>query len=490
MDYDETSPESIEAYGRKMIGMTFRQMYERALETGQLHFVAEKQSKYLAIHANKNYKGGIGNLVEECWFGYEPNSDPQADFAKAGVELKVTPYKKLKKNKFSAKERLVITMINYMDVVKERDFEHSHLWKKAKLMLLVWYLHEQGHNDIDSTVDFVDLFTPPAEDLAIIKDDYKKILTKIRAGKAHELSEGDTFYLGACTKSSSSAKRTQQPYSDEPAKPRAFSFKNSYMTAVLNKYIIPHKKTYKAESILKSEPVDDFANYVTSSIAHYCGKSVSELCELFGIETCPKDIYSKLAFRILGVKSNQCEEFEKAGIVVKAIKIEHNGRIKESMSFPDIKYREFAQEQWEDSTMRNYFSDTKFFWVIYRADKKGEYHLIGSMFWNMPYKDLEGDLHDVWQETHDIIANGKLIVDFDKKGRKHTNLPRESEHTVSHVRPHGRDSNDLRSLPEGKHLTVRTTNGYHWDDDTKFTKQCFWLNKAYVLKQIKEHGLL
>lgn len=142
MNYDKTSSKSIEEYGRKMIGLTFRQMYERALANGQLHFDKKKQKKYIAIHANKNYKGGIGTLVEECWFGYKPNSNPKADFAKAGVELKVTPYKKLQKNKVSAKERLVITMINYMDVIKEKDFKHSHLLEKAKLILLVWYLHE------------------------------------------------------------------------------------------------------------------------------------------------------------------------------------------------------------------------------------------------------------------------------------------------------------------------------------------------------------
>lgn len=326
--------------------------------------------------------------------------------------------------------------------------------------------------------------------MAIIKDDYEKILAKIRAGKAHELSEADTFYLGACTKSSSSANRTQQPYSDEPAKPRAFSFKNSYMTVILNKYIIPHKKTYVVESIVKGKPIDNLVGYITGCITQYRGRSVDELCEHFGIETRPKDIYSRLVFCILGVKSNQCEEFEKAGIVVKAIKIEYNGRIKESMSFPAIRYQEFAQETWEESTTRNYFSSTKFFWVIYRADAAGKYHLVGSMFWNMPYHDIEGDLHDVWRETHDIIAGGKLIVDFDEKGRMHTNLPKEAEHIVSHVRPHGHDSNDLQSLPEDTQLTVRTSNGYHWNDATKFTKMCFWLNRVYILKQIKEQGLV
>lgn len=69
----------------------------------------------------------MGNLIEECYFGYKANSDSGADFAEAGVELKVTPYKETRKG-YATKERLVRTMINYMEIVKERDFEHSHVW--------------------------------------------------------------------------------------------------------------------------------------------------------------------------------------------------------------------------------------------------------------------------------------------------------------------------------------------------------------------------
>ncbi|MGM0901828.1 MAG: MutH/Sau3AI family endonuclease [Bacillota bacterium] len=41
------------------------------------------------------------------------NSDQQADFFKAGVELKATPYERLKSGKLRAGERMVITMIGY-----------------------------------------------------------------------------------------------------------------------------------------------------------------------------------------------------------------------------------------------------------------------------------------------------------------------------------------------------------------------------------------
>lgn len=215
--YDRKDPKSIEKYGQGMIGRTFQDIYDKAIEQNILR---ESQAEYAVKHADKKYKGGMGNLIEECYFGYKANSDSGADFAEAGVELKVTPYKETRKG-YVAKERLVLTMINYMEIVKERDFEHSHLWEKAQLMLLVWYLHIKGQSDLQSTIDFVQLFTPPEADLEIIREDYGKIMAKIRAGKAHELSEGDTLYLGACTKAATSKDRRRQPFSDEPAKPRA-----------------------------------------------------------------------------------------------------------------------------------------------------------------------------------------------------------------------------------------------------------------------------
>lgn len=75
------------------------------------------------------------------------------------------------------------------------------------------------------------------------------LLRKSETEKAHELSEGDTLYLGAAPKAATSKDRRKQPFSDELAKPRAFAFKNSYMTYVLNNYIIPGKNTY--EPIIK-----------------------------------------------------------------------------------------------------------------------------------------------------------------------------------------------------------------------------------------------
>ena len=93
----------------------------------------------------------------------------------------------------------------------------------------------------------------------------------MKEGKAHEWSESDTLYLGAAPKAATSKVRTKQPYNEMLAKPRAFSFKNSYMTYVLNTYIFPGKTTY--EPIVDNDVVDSFEDYVVSKIQSYCGYS-------------------------------------------------------------------------------------------------------------------------------------------------------------------------------------------------------------------------
>ena len=293
----------------------------------------EDTSKYGISHEDKNRKGGLGELIEECFFHYKCNNDSLPDFDKAGVELKVTPYKINKNKSLSAKERLIITMIDYEKVINEPFFK-SHLWSKSQLILLVYYLYKKEiKNRLDYRIGYSKLFSPPKEDLEIIKNDYETIINKIKLGKAHELSESDTLYLGAATKSSSSSNRRKQPFSDIPAKPRAFSFKSSYMTYILNNYIIPNKNTY--ESILKDLNVlnnTSFKNYITSKINPYIGKSDKELCELFNREyNNNKAQWYDLTYRMLGIKSNKAEEFVKANIVVKVIRLEDNKKIRENI---------------------------------------------------------------------------------------------------------------------------------------------------------------
>ena len=132
-DYDKTNPQSIEAYAQKLIGKTFVDVVlEDSRFSGEIH----ESSEYMSSHEDKNFKGSLGNLIEEKYFHYAANSDSRPDFHEAGVELKVTPYKINSDGSFVAKERMILTMIDYFSVVNE-EFEDSHMWRKCRLILCI-----------------------------------------------------------------------------------------------------------------------------------------------------------------------------------------------------------------------------------------------------------------------------------------------------------------------------------------------------------------
>lgn len=466
MNYDETNPISIELYAQKLIGKTFADVCNE--DDMSKAMVVRETSNYEVSHENKNRKGGLGEIIEERFFHYRCNNDSRPDFDKAGVELKVTPYKINKNGSIAAKERLIITMIDYFSVVEEK-FEDSHMWNKARLILLIYYLYQQDiRSRLDYKIGYAKLFSPPETDIKIIKNDFEIIVEKIKSGKAHELSEGDTMYLGAAPKAATSKDRRKQPFSSELAKPRAFAFKNSYMTYVLNNYIVPGKDTY--ESIIKDGIEDNFEDYVVEKINAYRDYTVESLCREFQIkfERKPKNLEAMLAYRMLGIKGNHAEEFEKANIVVKTIRIGKNNTIKESMSFPTFEFKELIEEEWETSTFGTYLSETRFFFVVYKFDKNDMLRLKGCQFWNIPYTDLENEVQKVWNRTKQVLIDGLQIEH--RNGKNYNNFPNASENPVCHVRPHAQNAQDTYELP----------------DERQYPKQCFWLNNHYILGQLKQ----
>lgn len=420
------------------------------------------------VFSNSKNKGGIGNMIQECWFGRPANSLPEPDFNEIGVELKVTPFLYTKTKKAVAKERLVLNIINYMEEYKT-TFETSHFWLKNKSILLMHYEYIKGLSKDNFKIMSAILFEYPEEDLIIIKQDWKKIIQKIKEGKAHELSEGDTLYLGACRKGAGGDKDLRkQPFSNILANQRAYSLKQSYMTYILNNYVLKHDKN---ETIVEDNAQlekQGFENYIINKIKPFFGKSQKELIKEFALNSSAKNINERIIAAILGIKGNiaSTKEFKKANIIPKTIRIEYGDKkIKESMSFPTFKFTEIINENWEDSFMYNLFSSTKFMFIIFKFDKNNELYLDNIKFWNMPVDDIE-EVHKVWLETVKVIKEGIVITN--KKGRDFNNLPGQSFNNVSHIRPHGQNKADTYELPDGR----------------KLTKQCFWLNNKYVLEQI------
>jgi hypothetical protein len=72
------------------------------------------------------------------------------------MEPKSSQLKTLKNGEFRSKERLVLNIINYLEVYKE-GFETSTFWKKNARLLLVFYLHDRDLNLLDYIIKLVDV---------------------------------------------------------------------------------------------------------------------------------------------------------------------------------------------------------------------------------------------------------------------------------------------------------------------------------------------
>lgn len=418
-------------------------------------------------------KGGIGQLIEKYLFGMDNNSDSEPDFMPAGIELKVTPYKKIKGGKLSAKERLVLNIIDYMTEYKN-TFRSSHFWYKNNKIQLLWYLWEANKEKKDLIITHEKLLElEKNEDLKQIEEDWNFIINKIREGKAHEISEADTMYLGACSKGANALSTREQPFSDIPAMQRAFCFKNSYMTQLVRKYIGDYSNV---EKILKGTN-DTFNEFVLNIITKYKGKSQNELMKEFNIDTKAKNVNSMLISRMFNVKSklSETEEFQKAKIIPKTIRIEENGRIKESISFPYFKYTEIVNQDWETSDLREELETTKYMFFIFKMEN-GEYIFKGIKLWNMPEIDIETSVMEMWKKTYNTIKTGNIVKSIENGIRK-TNFVGMSENNVCHVRPHGRNASDVCKLPVADRLTGAT----------EYTKHCFWINNNYIRKIFNEY---
>lgn len=121
LPYDDTDPDDIFRYSQELISKTFVDVLAMACEDD------DQLEEKISYYNNSNGKGSLGNLLEEHYFLYKPNSSPEPDFFNAGLELKATPYESTKKG-IKAGERLVISMIPNTEPI-EIEFSNSHLEK-------------------------------------------------------------------------------------------------------------------------------------------------------------------------------------------------------------------------------------------------------------------------------------------------------------------------------------------------------------------------
>lgn len=474
--FDARNPLSIYEFSQFLIGNSLHSLLGHA-----------------AVEHKRKGKGGLGQMVEELFFKYGINSNREADFKEAKVELKCTPLLKNKTDEtYRIKERLVCTMIDYFELV-DTEFEDSHLLAKCRLMLLLFYLHVNDTPIYDYEFLFRVLWQIPDKDLLLIKNDYKTIADKVRNGEAHLLSEGDTMYLGACRKGQKGDSLQNQPFSTIKANKRAFSLKPAYMRYVLNHVIKTGNNFFtNYESVdatkyelvstreLKSSPFEDI---ILNRFSCFYGLNYIEICDRLGIipyqaKSKYADISGLIASNSKSKRISEAEEFVKSGIMMKTIRLSKNGMPKEAMSFKNIDYQEvYDNDNWFESEAYELFTN-RFLFVVFKP-KQGEtitfhnhktnqdiieqsYILDKVFFWTMSADDLDS-AQRYWEHIRENILANRIHLNY---------FWSISDNKDFHVRPKAKQKKQHVQNPHGGEAE----------------KYCYWLNAAFVKRIIDENS--
>ena len=434
----------------------------------------------------KNNKGAFGKLVENLYFFLKTNNCPEPDFSSVRMELKTAGLNK-KNSQWRAKESMMLSSINYHNIIKE-EFSKSAVINKSECLLFIFYEYKKTVLPLDLIVKVVGswTFSDIAEkDKEIIKRDWEIIRDKVINGKAHELSRKDTNYLCAVT-SGTSKQFTKQPNGPE-TRTRKYALKSGFMNSVINQITKQNVNTHSLFESAKEAKNLSIEEKVNQRFVPYLNKTDIQLIQelkIINLNSKTKQRFSLITKQILKAIFNVPEkarlddyidEFSKAELEVKTIRLNEKNLPKEDISFPAFKYEELVNEDWEDSDFHSLI-DKKFLFVFFQF-KDQELILKKVKFWNMPYEDIL-KAKKVWEETQKVLREGNIVKEFkyDKNGKKLrvTNFPNKQFSDVAHVRPHAKNAED--TFP----LTVK-------DKITKadnYTKHCFWLNASYVQDEI------
>ena len=213
-----------------------------------------------------------------------------------------------------------------------------------------------------------------------------------------------------------------------------------------------------------------FEDILLNRFSPYLGKSFQTLAANLHVDisNCPKNLFATIASAIASKQQhfnvNKSDEFLKAGLTMKTIRVQANGIIKEAMAFENIDYQEvYENDNWYDSRLYEIFS-SRFMFVVFKEQTqgKGDYILENVFFWTMPQKDLNG-VEAYWEHIRKNVLANHIDHQYFWKAGDDMNF---------HVRPKARDSHDLADNPNGG----------------KCKKFCYWFNNSYVRQIVNENS--
>ena len=348
----------------------------------------------------------------------------------------------------------MISMIDYDQLVLE-TWDTASVRKKLHI-LFVFFEHLVNEPKKLFPIRATILWEADAATEGLIRADWERVVTKVRHGLAHQLSESDGRIMGPCTKAKDSRTLRSQPFGPVKAKPRAFALKPSFTLYVYERSL----RGRREESLVANQvasPTAAFEEQLLHRFSRFESRSVGDVAGELGIPpSTAKSYAARVMRRIFGANDFRSEirEFKQMGLTPRTMRVDTSLMPYEALSFPAFRYEELLEETWEDSDL---LSRVEYMLIVpvrgqTKATPQADCLFGHPVFWRPSANQLE-TIRREWEFYRLEIREGQAA-----------NLTPASQTIAIHVRPHARDAKDMVIAPV----------------IGRVVKKSFWLNRAFV----------
>lgn len=401
-------------------------------------------------------KGVAGAIVEQCIFGYPPDTAQEADLiikdngVEERTELKTTGMviDRRPEPHFIAKEPMSITAVGIFDIASQ-EFETSHFWDKLARMLIVYY-HYASRTAVSAyeyrefPLKGYEFHRFSEEEKETLRADWEYVRNLCSQVVSHHPGVRDGAWRAAVRDEyievHGQLRRVLSFIDLAPKFPPRFRLKKPTVSAMIARHF-----GYELEQLPgRYTTVTDIDFKCHELTARYKGKTIGELAHILGVPYSPlftnKSISEQITVAMFGgdcKKLNRIAVFEQFGLIAKSVVVTSTGKRTEDMKlfrvdFTEIAKREMVDEdgtirevQFEDSELYSYFADHEFLCIIFEeppartveyengivaqvARHFGDNRFVG--FKRLVFSDefIDGVVRRVWDDTRDKILNGTL----------------------------------------------------------------------------------
>lgn len=405
-------------------------------------------------------KGVAGTVVEQCVFGYPPDSEQKPDLIiideneEVSTELKTTGMllKERPRQHYEAKEPMSITAVGVYDIA-DQDFETSHFWSKIEHLLIVYYHYAADHAVTpfeykDFSIKGYEFHEFSEDEITALKQDWENVRDLCAEVVSRHPGERNRAWKAAVKEDyleSHGTLRRVLSYIDlAPKFPPRFRLKKPTVSSFISSHF-----GYELEQLPgRYTVVTDIDRKCRELTREYSGKTIGELARLFDIPLVSpnglrgkKSIGEEIVIKMFGSESakkiNEIEIFERFGLIAKTIAMTANGGRTEDMKlfhldFDDIRETEVEDDdgtiraaEFEDSDIYSFFADHELLCILFQEPEKEYLTMNGRTldvtpnslsankfigFKRLVFSDefIDTSVRKLWEDTHNKVINGTL----------------------------------------------------------------------------------